>query len=668
MAIISMVMLVAVGVLYVAIPVWAENRIPLAAAVPPPSTSQGKKIIILDHADRLEHDQLMMPDIIVLAGSVQLRHGSWIMHCDSAHLNEVTNSFDAFGHIRIEEGDSITITAGTLNYDGIASMAVLSDNVILRKNVTTLFTEELFYDRTNKLAYYSNFGTLADSVNTLTSMYGEYNTGSSEATFEQQVHLENDRFTMDTEILHYNTDNTICQIVSPTYIQTTDSVTIETDRGFYNTTTEQSILLNRSLITHPDGTMTGDSIHYDKQRQIGQAYYDVEINNQSDQVIYYGDYGYMDQLNSYFYATGRAYAVDYSEPDSLYLTADILEGINQKRAPLRVGQDSIEVKYIKGYHHAKLYRKDIQAIGDSLNYFSADSLIKLFGAPILWNDSLQLKGDTIYAHLTNDTIDYARAWQNASTVSWIDDEKQNRIKADSIEAFFIKGDLDHAFYRSAVESRYYMKQDRTDHYYALAQVANPRMDVYVLDQDLDHILWHGEVKGTIHPIETLTEDLRTLAGAEWHGGVRPKKPQDIIPDRSIPLTTADSLPALIEGQARTEFDGLQAWQTFYSEYQKILAESPVLSEQKAIVVAPSDTETQPLSIYIRRPEEEVTDRVSPVDYSSLLPIVSWHSYFDPVTPDDSVTNQSIGILRRKTLTDASSRSDKSSLLGEKSPQ
>ena len=227
---------------------------------------RGKRLIILDHADVLSHDQEIHPDIVILTGNVRLRHGSWIMTCDSANLNETTNSFDAFGHVQILEGDSISITAGEMLYDGMTAMAELHDNVILTKNVTTLFTERLFYDRNQKVGYYDNFGTLADSVNTLTSIYGEYNTSSDEALFQNEVHLENDRFTLDTDILHYNTKTSICRIVSPTLIETKDSVTIETDRGFYNTDTEQSILLDRSLVTHPDGTMTGDSILYDKKR------------------------------------------------------------------------------------------------------------------------------------------------------------------------------------------------------------------------------------------------------------------------------------------------------------------------------------------------------------------------------------------------------------------
>ena len=415
--------------------------------------------------------------------------------------------------------------------------------------------------------------------------------------------------------------------------------------------------------------MTGDSILYDKKREICQAYYDVVIDNQKDKATYFGDYGYLDQANGYTYATGRAYVMDYSEEDTLYMSAEIMEGIKRNLPPPPGATDSLEVKYTKGYHDVRLYRKDIQAIGDSVHYFSVDSLIKLFGSPILWNDSTQLKGDTIYAHLANDTIDHAFAWLNASSVRWLDSVKQDRVKADTIQAYFREGTLDHAFYRSNVESRYYLIQEKAKHYYALAQVKNPQMDVYITDDKLDHILWHGKAEGTIHPIQDLTDALRQMSGAEWHGDKRPLSPEDVIPDRSAPPASTDSL-ATLQGQnskMSKGFDGLAAWQAFYTEYKQAI-EKP--KPAKAKNTASPDTTAiavEPLPIYIRRPLESDTSSVPSLadslqSYMHLLPLYSWDSYLDRESRAPSTTNPSTGILRRSNSSDASSRSDESSKL------
>ena len=89
--------------LFVGLPLWGgtvwlhTSPHTAEAPAPPPTMVGGKRLIILDHADILSHDQAILPDVVILSGNVRLRHGSWIMTCDSANLNEVTNSFDAFG-------------------------------------------------------------------------------------------------------------------------------------------------------------------------------------------------------------------------------------------------------------------------------------------------------------------------------------------------------------------------------------------------------------------------------------------------------------------------------------------------------------------------------------------------------------------------------------------
>ena len=40
-----------------------------------------------------------------LLGEVRLRHGEAVMVCDSAHVDQAANTFDAFGHVRIRSKD-----------------------------------------------------------------------------------------------------------------------------------------------------------------------------------------------------------------------------------------------------------------------------------------------------------------------------------------------------------------------------------------------------------------------------------------------------------------------------------------------------------------------------------------------------------------------------------
>ena len=94
-----------------------------------------------------------------------------------------------------------------------------------------------------------------------------------------------------------------------------------------------------------------------------------------------------------------------------------------------------------------------------------------------------------------------------------------------------------------------------------------------------------------------------MSGAEWHGDKRPLSPEDVIPDRTAPPASTDSL-ATLQGQnskMSQGFDGLAAWQAFYKEYQQAI-EKPKPAEAKK-TAAPDTTAiaVESLSVYIRRP-------------------------------------------------------------------
>src|SRR6185436_15512806 len=102
-----------------------------------------------------------------------------------------------FGRVRIVEGDSVTITASHLEYDGNKKRAKLRHNVVFTKLATaTLYTDFLDYDRVVNEAFYYNGGKLVDSINTLTSSKGYYMVNSNLAAFKKEVKVTNPDYTM----------------------------------------------------------------------------------------------------------------------------------------------------------------------------------------------------------------------------------------------------------------------------------------------------------------------------------------------------------------------------------------------------------------------------------------------------------------------------------------
>ena len=86
-------------------------------------------MVYLERAQNLSFDQDRIEDAQILRGDVMFRHENALMYCDSAYFYERTNSLDAFGHVRFEQGDTLRGYGDVLYYDGNTKLARLRRNV-----------------------------------------------------------------------------------------------------------------------------------------------------------------------------------------------------------------------------------------------------------------------------------------------------------------------------------------------------------------------------------------------------------------------------------------------------------------------------------------------------------------------------------------------------------
>lgn len=331
-----------------------ENSRPLPPTVNPLS-NKSATLIYLENSDVLSFDKLLHPDLQVLKGNVRFRHDNAKLYCDSAYFFEKANSLNAYGHVRIVQGDTLFVFGDVLYYDGNTKLARLRHNVRMVNRKTTLVTDSLNYDRLANLAYYYTGGKIFDPLNELTSIWGQYSPSTSDALFKNKVHLKNKDFFMDSDTLKYNTRTSVANIVGPTHILYKNETNIYSSRGWYNTATEQSMLLDRSKIRHKDGkTLVADTIFYDKKLNYGEGFTKVVLNDTVQKSTLYGEYCYYSESLKKGLATDSALLVDWSSKDTMYVHADTL----------MTSKDSI-YNVVNGFYHVRIFRNDVQGLCDS---------------------------------------------------------------------------------------------------------------------------------------------------------------------------------------------------------------------------------------------------------------------------------------------------------------
>ncbi len=299
--------------------------------------------VFLEQADSLyKRDELENYQIV--KGSVKFRQAGMWMFCDSAYYFQDDNSLDAFGHVKMQQGDTLFVYADKLFYNGNDRMALLrcgpTESVVRMINRDVMLTTDSFdYDLGREVGWYSDGGTLKDREVTLKSIYGQYSPATKEAEFYHDVELDNPRdgYRLLSDTLLYNTATHIADIVSPTRIVSTND-TVITSQGSYNTASDLATLTSRSIILHRDSnnsvtTLEGDSIIYDKATRISRAYSfrdnrklsaPVVLTDTANKMTLVGGYAMYNDSTGDALSTGYPLLMEYSRPDTLFLRADTI--------------------------------------------------------------------------------------------------------------------------------------------------------------------------------------------------------------------------------------------------------------------------------------------------------------------------------------------------------
>ena len=512
--------------------------------IPKANRNQTNKVF-LENADILKANEAISTDYQVLKGNVRFRRGDMYMFCDSAYFYPETSSLDAFGNVRMTQGDTLWVYSDVLHYYGDQGVAELRSNVRLENRSTTLITDALDYEINSNVSYYFNGGTIVDNRNNteLSSQYGRYELDTKQSEFSRDVHLVNDRYEMFTDLLDYNTQSHIAKISSQTLI-VSDSNTINTTNGWYNTSADDATLYERSLITAKDGkTLIGDTVYYNRNRNYGEARGNVVITDPSNKVILDGDYGYHDDNSHYSYVTRRARAREFSQKDTIYLHADTLCTLIN-----HIKNDSVNdsVRVLRAFNQVRFYRSDVQGICDSLQLSEADTIINMYRHAVVWNLERQIFGDEINIHMNDSAADWATLPTGGFMAEHLGEIYYDQLSGKKMKALFENKELRQLDVDGNVQVIMFPEEkDSTYNKMVSAESSYMRLNLKP-KQEVDRITMWPEVSGKVTPLYLAKKADMYLPQFKWYDALRPKSPDDIY-DVSDELK---SLMKSIEGGTR----------------------------------------------------------------------------------------------------------------------
>lgn len=516
---------------------------PIRPEIPSANRNQQDKVF-LEYADVLSADE-QYSDRQLLRGNVKFRKSGMYMYCDSAYFYPQTNSLDAFGNVRMEQGDTIFVFADILYYDGASQLARLRTDGYRKvemqqisrptKTKKILTTDSLNYDLAFEEASYFNGGQILNhnlttlENDTLTSLNGIYRLQTKDAEVFNHVWLRNKDSDLRTNRLLYNTDTRRATIVEFTEIKS-GADSIVTTSGWYSTDSGDAELHNRSVVIHRDEknnatTLEGDSIVYDKLHKISHVYqyrdnskrpHPMILTDTANHSILIGGYGYYNDSTKEAFATEYPLMMEFSRPDTIFMRADTIRAF--------MLEDSTRVA--TAYHRARFYRVDIQGVSDSLVFMERDSILRMYDRPIVWSGKRQVSGNHIDIHFNDSTVDWAELPDFGIMAEAVEEEFYNQLAGKVMKAYFKNQQLSHLDASGNVQAIVLpMENDST--YNKLVNAESSFLSIDLTDQKIDKLKMWSEVTSNAIPIFLLKSNQYYLPDFKWYEAIRPKRSDDL---------------------------------------------------------------------------------------------------------------------------------------------
>lgn len=464
------------------------------------------------------------------------------IYCDSAWFYKSRNVVEAFGRVRIVEGDSITITARHLEYDGNTKKAKLRNNVVFTKLARArLYTDFLDYDRMANEARYYNGGRLVDSINTLVSRKGYYDATSNFASFKRDVKVTNPDYIMTSDSLRYNAHTKIIYFVTETDVVDKDTNTFNYQSGLYNTLT-RTFDSSKGKGRSQNYTIEGDKFFFDDIKKISKVRGNVVMKSLEENMTIYSQAS--DTYNNNFAKVyDRAYIAKVTEEgDTLFITADTLVSIDDVDP---------KKKRLLAYHNVKIFKNDLQGKADSLEYRSADSILYFYNKPVLWSDGNQMTADSISMLIENNSISKIFMDFNSFVISQDTSQNFNQIKGRKMIADFRKGKLNKVFVNGNGESIYFALDEKTGLLTGMNNVLCSNIIIRFRDGKVSNISFIKQPDGNFIPPHEITEENTRLTDFKWRADERPIKSDVVKVQAPAPTpvrTPPDSVPATVPGK------------------------------------------------------------------------------------------------------------------------
>ena len=541
---------------------------------------QDSIFMFCDSAILIENNLTAIGNVIIIQAD------TIVVHSDSLVYNGNLKIADLYGNVSLENGENQLFT-NTLHYDLNTKLATYQDTAILQNARTQVSSIEGIFDVNRKEAKFIKEVLVLDSTFTMTADSLLYNTSTDVATFlgptdilkeEKKIYCESGYYDLRREYAEfvrnarYADSTSIATADRIIYDSKTDLITLD-GNAYYkseeeearatkitmNQSTEDTELIGNASYKGKDNNVSGEKILFNKKTESLQvqgrsALEEDNMRISAEDLSYIKETGkglakgnvvwkdtvqnnvILSELINYNNTSEYAEAirVDDVRPvlkqlldkDTLYVCADTLLSY----ADNVVVGDSIPVndtiRYFRASKDVRIYNEDISAIADSVRYNDQDSTFVLMGNPVMWSDTSQFSGDTIFLHLVESKVKDIRIINQGMIITSLADKYYNQISGKNIHAFMDSSYIEKMNVAGNARSLYFI-QDEEEDLVGANRTDCSKMTFFFEQDSLTDILFFTKPESLLTPIADTKESDLYLEGFSWMIDQKPFSVEDI---------------------------------------------------------------------------------------------------------------------------------------------
>ena len=200
-----------------------------------------------------------------------------------------------------------------------------------------------------------------------------------------------------------------------------------------------------------------------------------------------------------------------------------------------IEKDSVQ-QVIKAYNNVRIYRKDFQAVCDSLVGFSSDSTLHLYINPVLWNEANQITSTKVDIFTKNQAMDKAVFIGEPIMASKIAGGYFNQVKGQTIEAIMVDNEIKRTEVIGNGQTYYYMQDDKDGSIKGFMTVESANITFTMDSSTVETINYKVNPTYTLYPMDQIPISQEIiLPGFKWEEARRPMHKSSVF-NRTIKST------------------------------------------------------------------------------------------------------------------------------------